>query len=361
MSFKKIILPVGVVSVLTAGTLGSLTQILENKKSEINNDTTIESTDGKESNLIINGKTTRELAEESYIKYKDFYDTAISGRNVNVDEIDNMINIINDNVEGYSLDEINDSLALVQYILLSENTIQSLTNINSIKASNLEENKGFSYELPEQCETLVCPRISDFLVSSNINQDIIEYENLRDELCKEIIETGTYSDDIADKIRQATIDMETSEYSKDIDEMTTELSSEGLSYTIAASNYSLAKLCAYATPFGNFIYKEGGAPLQISATKEERELSSIILSGKSGISDEMIAQNELNRQKLISTKYYETLCNLSVSILKNAGYYINESSNNTKIEKLKAEREILIEVIKLSETNEELKGLSLSM
>lgn len=331
---RKILPIIGVTCLVTVGALSGIAVYKKQNtvNENIEDENTQETVDDVENIniLLVNGKTTTQLAEESYNTYKDFYDNVITGRNITIKEIDTMINVLNDNVEGYSQDEIKDSLRLIQEIYLSGNLVQSIDNVNA------QNNPDVPY-IPDSCPTYMAPKVSDFISPSNVNDNIIKYEQIRDELTNEIILTGTYSEDMANRIRNAILDMEIDEYNKDIDGITTEISSEGLRYAAIAANYSLAKLGPLVTPNASYLYREGEISIQIALTPEQNDLESAILMSSNNLSDDIILQNAKNKEQLITTKYIRSLCNIEVLILQNAGY-----STDDLISSLNEEKETLL-------------------
>ncbi len=324
MTFKNKAITGTLIGISLAAGLGTITAIKDNK-SNITETEEVNELDVVQTNkniIIVNGMTTLQVAEKSYNEYKEFYDSI----GVSIEDIDTLINVVNDNTDGYTLEQLEDSLAIVRNIELSDNVIQSIDNINASKISELP------YE-GELCTCIPSPKISDFVNISNIDDTITNYESLRDELITEIRQSGTYSEEIAQKIRQATIDMEISQYNKDTSDMNSECPSEGLNYIVASSKYNLAQLCQLVTPNNNYIIADNGIELKLSLSGSELENASIVeMLGDSAPSD-VLSKYALDRESLIITKYDESMCSIAVEIYQNAGYYL-QSTNN--IENLKA-------------------------
>ncbi len=107
------------------------------------------------------------LATSSYNKYKEFYD-AIGVKEENVEKL---VRIINDDLDGITEDDIYDAVALIEEVNYSENMSDLIQNYNF---NNNVEN----YPIYDQ------PRTSDFISDENIELKrlIVQFENQRDEL-----------------------------------------------------------------------------------------------------------------------------------------------------------------------------------
>lgn len=337
--FNKILIPTGIV--LTSTLIGSLAGIYQKQKNDSSEDINLDvSTNVIDlDQIIINGMTTRELAEKSYNEYSEFYNSISSDPYI-INEIDTMINVINGNVDGLSREEIIDSLEMVNQILYSDNLSQNIDNVNTSKSSD-----EYLYT-PESCTIISSPKMSDFIPrESNIYSNVTEYEKLVSKMSEELRLTGTYSDELANEIRKSTIDMEVSNYNKDIDQMTGELSNEGLGYLQSAVNTARCSLCTKVTPYEHYLDTGNNFVIQISLTDEESDQNQQVITLGNAASDEAKELYTKNQGKLISTKYIDSMCNFEESLLQKAGYDINYSSkilNEQKLVLLKLKREELL-------------------
>lgn len=371
---KKIIKKIFLPTMISATLLSSLTGCgKENKNQEVKNANEIdkyikdnepvlqqENTEFDGYNISSNSEenTTDELGQisvKSYEEYNKFY-TSIG---VNQYDVIRMVNIINGNVKGYSEDEIYNSLALIQYILLSDNNIQLLDNCNAIKMQ-LEP-------LDDEMEIIYSPKISDLILDKENIENIIAYENLRDKLIDEIISTGTYSNEIACEITKATVEQEVNEYNSYKGNMDLSIINEGLEYVQTATKLSLCNLTQMVNPNSSFIKGENNDKYQLSPRTDvneygyiEADLFAVIYQlerdGKE-IPSDMIKNRADIESRLISTKYMNGLCTLEDQLLTKAGY------KKTSMLDLQKQKKELLELKKLENIfaqNEMFEGYNLT-
>lgn len=260
----------------------------------------------------------QELANMSYQKYEEFYTNA----SVTMEDVRVMIDVINGDVEGYTKDQINDSLALVENALLSDNTMQALDNINAIKM-------GFE-PMDKEMRIIKSPKISEMLLDQDSIDNVVSFENLRDELINEIIETSTYSEETKEKITKAAIDQETMEYDTYTGDMDSSLNNEGTEFAITATKLSLCNLVQMVNPSSSFIKDENGNEYQISPRSDVNEqgyIESDILNQiyqiemqGSEIPEDLILKRADIESRLISTKYLNGKCTLQDQLLTKSGY-----------------------------------------
>lgn len=269
---------------------------------------------------------TKEFAKKNYVEYKKIYDDYEIYHEMGVSEYDiiAMINIINGKYEGYTQTEIQNALALSQYVMCPDNLMQLLDNVNAVKA-------GFK---PSDKEFKIYPnsKISEYILNKDIKgiENIIIYENIREKLVDEVATTGTYSEATANEIRKALISQEKEEYDSYKGRMDSSLNDEGIEYLITVAKLSLCNLAQMVTPNSSFIEDENGDKYQISARSDVNEqgyIESDILNksyqierdGKELPEDIVIKVAEIE-SRLVSTKYINGLCTLTDQIKKKAGY-----------------------------------------
>ena len=359
---KKIFLP----TMLGATLLSSLTGCgKENKEVktdvEITTEVTTEPYVSEDTKLAItdeeyaNMMSKEEIVEKTYTEYKKFYDYS----SVTKDEVKVMVDVINGDVEGYSEDQIKDSLALVQYALLSDNTYQLLDNSNAMKM-------GFE-PFVEEMEIIPSPKVSELLLDQENIETIVKFETLRDELINEHIQTGTYSEEMANKIIKATIEQEVNEYDSYKGNMDSSLNNEETEYAITAAKLYLCNLAQMVNPTSSFIKSEDGMEYQLTARSDVNEqgyieadvlnqIYQIESQGSEVPSDLVIKRAEID-SKLITTKYLNGTCTLEDQLLIKAGY------KTTSMLDLQKQKKELLELKKLENIlaqNEMFEGYNLT-
>lgn len=272
--------------------------------------------------LIINGKTPIELAKESYNKYNSFYDS----KNVDVQEISNMINIINGNVSSYTEAEVSKALELVQYIMLSDNNIQIIDNSNATK---------LGYET-EKASLVYSPKMSEILDSVNVSENITKYEELRDKVLTEISTNGSLSESTETEVKQAVVNMEVAEYNSSNGNMVGDIENNGSSYVIATAKLSLCNLCTLVSPETVYLDTGKGYDIKVRYADDEYEFignfNRLQIEGLDLSDEEMIRYAEI-RNSLISTKYIDNMCTLEDQMKEESSDYRQnriESLNNKK-------------------------------
>lgn len=364
--FKPIIITAGLLAGVGLSTLtGSLVALNQNKKEERErqNTETISTEQIKEINsniFTINGMTTEQLASNSYNNYSDFYNSISSSENI-LEDINNMINVLNGNVEGLTSDQLSRSYTLAEQIMYSDNLIQAIDNVNAKNNPDIPNPNG-------EVTVLSSPRLSDFIESdTNIYSNMQKYEILRDKVANEIKQTGTYSNETAEEIRKAVIDMEVSEYNKGNSTMDNEVSNIGLQYANSLSNLYLCTLCTKVSPNINYLntgikYSDGSDYIiQISSTPEEQEENLQVNLYAENASDEAKEAYARNMAKLVSTKYLSTKCSLEIQLKEKAGIIISEQKSKLEEQKITLlEERNKRKLEKELSTNEKLKNLILT-
>lgn len=363
---KKIVRKIFLPTMIGATLLSSLTGCgKENKEvkttEEITTEVTTEPYVSEDTKLAITDEeyqeitTKEEIVEKTYNEYKKFYDYA----SVTKEEVKVMVDVINGDVEGYSEDQIKDSLALVRYALLSDNTSQLLDNSNAVKMGE---------SIEEEFEVILSPKVSELLLDQENIDNIIAYENLRDELINEHIQTGTYSEEMAKKIIKATIEQEVNEYDSYKGNMDSSLNNEGTEYALTATKLSLCKLAQMVNPTSSFIKDEEGNEYQLNERSDVNEqgyietdvlnqIHKIEVKGGEVPEDLIIKRAEID-SKVIYVKYYNGLCTLEDQLLTKAGY--TKTSSMIDLQKQKKE---LLELKKLENVlakNEMFEGYNLA-
>ena len=367
-NFKPVLITAGLLAGVGLSALtGSLVAMNQNKKSEKENNITEEQISTTEENsnaLTINGISAKEVATNSYNSYPDFYNSITSSDNV-IEEIETMINVINGNVEGLTMDEIDRSFALAEQIMYSDNLAQAIDNANAKKNEDIPNPTN-------EVTVLTSPKISEFVNSdTNIVSNIQKYEALREQVSNELSSTGTYSESTAEEIRKAVIDMEVSEYNKGDSTMDNEVSNIGLQYANSLANLYLCTLCTKVSPDMNYLntgikYSDGtDYIIQISSTPEEQEENlQVNLYGESA-SDTAKDAYARNMAKLVTTKYLNTKCSLEIQLQQKAGHLLSEQKTNLNNKKLallqELERRNLEKTVQNEfASNDILKSLSLT-
>lgn len=359
-----LLIPGGIMVGTLFGTIGTLA-IIHKDPEEVNENTNTQELSEKDSNaLTINGISAKEVATNSYNSYPDFYNSITSSDNV-TEEIETMINVINGNVEGLTMDEIDRSFALAEQIMYSDNLAQAIDNANAKKNEDIPNPTN-------EVTVLTSPKISDFVNGdTNVISNIQKYEALREKVSNELSSTGTYSESIAEEIRKAVIDMEVSEYNKGDSTMDNEVSNIGLQYANSLANLYLCTLCTKVSPDMNYLntgikYSDGtDYIIQISSTPEEQEENlQVNLYGESA-SDTAKDAYARNMAKLVPTKYLNTKCSLEIQLQQKAGHLLSEQKTNLNNKKLallqELERRNLEKTVQNElASNDILKSLSLT-
>ena len=312
---RKIFLP----TMLGASMLASLTGCGK-KQPET---TEVQETVQEETKLALTDEEIREnrkyeIAEKTYTEYKQYYDYISVSR----EEVGALVDVINGDVEGYTKDQINDSLENIQYMLCSDNTLQLIDNCNAIKL-------GFE-PYDSEVKALPIPKVSELLVDNQDIDQVIKCEELWNEIYEEIIATGTYSEATAQKINEALVDQEVKEYDTNTGNMDSSLNNEGTEYAICAAKLSISNLAAAVNPTNPFVEGENGDKYQLYARSDVNEQGYIeadVLSTREQLErdgKELPIELELQvaeiEQRLVPTKYINGLCTLTSQLLKKAGY-----------------------------------------
>lgn len=313
---------------------------LENQEKEeiISEDNTLQ--------LTATTNEIKELAQKSYTEYKAFYDYS----NVTEEEVEVMVDIINGNVEGYTKDQINDSLALVQYALLSDNTLQLIDNCNAVK---------MNFPVDEEFTVIPSPKVSELFIDKDGLENVTSFEELREELVNEVISTGNYSDSMQEKINSALVSQEVNEYDSYNGNMDSSLNGEGKEYVITATKLSLTNLTIAVNPTSSFVKGETDeyqiAPR--SDVNEQGYIESDILAqiytleaAGTEIPEDLALKRADIEMRLVGTKYINGLCTLNDQILKAAKI-------ETSLKDLYNQKKEILEALK---ENEMLKGVNLT-
>lgn len=312
-------------------------------EAEVSEDTKLALTDEE-----VKQQQLDEFAEQLYVEYKKFYDANKTDK----ETIKTMINIINGEEAGYSTEEINHALEIVQYSLYSDNLMQLLDNCNAKKM-------GFEPE-DMQMEVLPTPKMSDFILDKETRSldNLIAYEELRDALVDEILKTGTYSDETTKKISEALISQENAEYDEYKGDMDTSLSVEGIEYVLTAAKLYLCNLTQMVNPTSSYVEDKDGNQYQMSPRSDVNDqgyIESDVIAfvdqfrrnGEEVPTDLALKEKEIEL-KLVGTKYYNGLCTLLDQILKNAGY-----TDTLLLDTLKNKKKELLERIQVLEKQKE--------
>lgn len=107
------------------------------------------------------------LAENSYNTYKEFYDDI----SVTSEDIEKLVKILNEDLNGITTDDVRDAYALIDQIILSDNMHHQIDKYIFLSDSS---------EIPVYTH----PRVSEFISNDNTNlkEFLIRTENLRDEI-----------------------------------------------------------------------------------------------------------------------------------------------------------------------------------
>ena len=313
LNSKKIFASAGLAAT-TVGTLASCGQV---KKEEVTTEEKITQECITEDNVIETNESVSEItqiAKKSYTEYKKFYDNA----DVTEEEVEVMVNIINGNVEGYTKDQINDSLALIQYSLLSDNTLQLIDNCNAVK---------MNFPVDAEFTIIPSPKVSELFIDTDGLENVVTFEELREELVNEVISTGNYSDTMQGKINEALVNQETKQYDSYKGNMDSSLNSEGKEYVITATKLSLTNLTQAVNPTSSFVKGEIDE-YQLSARSDINEdgyiesdvLAQIYMLEADGaeIPADLATKRAEIEMRLVGTKYINGLCTLNDQILKAA-------------------------------------------
>lgn len=340
--------------------------VLENTKLALTDDEVIEYIKNNEDvlNQVINefdgydlssdaeAKSTperKELARKSYIEYKKFYDAI--GKNQ--EDVNIMAEIINGNFEGYTSEEIDDALELIQMISFPDNFSQILNDCNAIKLGNeLGDSDYFNPETDEYY-VLPYPKLSEFIENQEApGITIVEnYEKLVEECIDELKKTGTYSDAMAKKVTEALVNQEEEEYASYTGQMDSSLNNEGITYVITATKLNLSNFTQMVNYNTSFAEGKNGKKYQLSARSDVNEEGYVE-------SDKLLERDEYDNNeqempsdlasivayiesKLVPTKYKDGLCNLTNQIKKKAG------NTDTSMIDLQKQKKMLLEKKKL--------------
>lgn len=341
---KKILASTGLVAT-TLGTLAGCGQVKEELTTEekitqeyVTEDTTIQIDETE--------NTIKELAEKTYGEYKAFYDNA----NVTEEEVEVMVDVINGNVEGYTKDQINDSLALVQYALLSDNTLQLIDNCNAVK---------MNFPVNEEFTVIPSPKVSELFIDKDGLENVIAFEELREELINEVINTGNYSNAMQTKINDALVSQEVNEYNSYNGNMDSSLNGEGKEYVITATKLSLTNLTIAVNPTSSFVKGEideyqiaPRSDINDEGYIESDVLAQIYMLEADGteIPADLATKRADIEMRLVGTKYINGLCTLNDQILKAAKI-------ETSLKDLYNQKKEILEALK---ENEMLNNLNLT-
>lgn len=304
---KKRIYPVMLSATLLASLMGC------GKEEKITTEEiTTEANVSEDTELAISDEelTLNNMAEKTYTEYKKFYDAlSITKEQVNI-----MVKVYNGYYDGYSQDQIDDALANINRILLSDNVKQLLDNVNTRKYDG-EAPISADSDIVEEMTVLPNPLIEDFSLNSEDQEIIINYENLRDELVNDIKNTGTYSDSMVQKINNAVIEQEKNGYISE-------------SYAAVCAQWQLCNLCQFVNPTSAVIKDSDDNEYQLAFKGYMNDEGYI----ESDIENEYYTLIELNTpvpnsilskfnkisEKVIFTKYSNKLKELEDSIKVNA-------------------------------------------
>lgn len=308
-------------TMLSASLLASLAGCgKKNEKVETTEAVTTEAQVAEDEQLAVSDADARvyqkqEIVESTYGQYKEFYDQSKASK----EDVKVMVDVINGDVEGYTKDQINDSLALAQYALLSDNTFQLLDNVNAVK-------NGFVID--SEMKVVYSPKVSDLIINSDNLDQIIKFEDLRDELVDEIVKTSTYSKKMANKITKATIDQEKGEYDNYEGDMDSSLNNEGIEYVIATAKYSLCNMAQMVNPNSSFI-SDKNDKYQLSPRSDVNsegyiesdimaQINQLERSGTQIPTDLLLKKADIEN-RLVGTKYFNDMCTLTDQLLTKAG------------------------------------------
>lgn len=283
---------------------------------ELNETTEIENNDEE---YVKNKKL--EMAETSYKKYKKYYEN----QSISKEQLSIMVDVRNEYYQGYSQDQIDDALASIKHIYLSDNVVTVLDNCNTRKYVDYSPLN--PDEIVDVLTVLPNPLISEISLTEEDLAIIILYEQLRDELIEEVTSTGTYSDSIVQKINDALIEQEKKGYISE-------------SYAGIVAQWQLCNLCQAVNPMTSIITDSDGIEYKITAlaiaNSEGIVETDVISEYKSLSADErpeelQLKYNEI-RQNLIYVKYEEKMTEIEESIKNNASVSLVSETNEVSEE-----------------------------
>lgn len=316
---KRVFIPTMLGSTILASLIGCKKEDKLTTEEITTQEITTEANVSEDTELAITDEelTLNNMAEKTYTEYKKFYDAlSITKEQVNI-----MVKVYNGYYDGYSQDQIDDALANINRILLSDNVKQLVDNVNTRKYDGEAPIK-VSSDIVDKMTVLPNPLIEDFSLNS-LDQEIVNnYENLRDELVNEITNTGTYSDSMVQKINNAVIEQEKRGYISG-------------SYGPVSAQWKLCELCQWVNPTTAVIKDSDGKEYQLAfkgymndkgiiESDVENEYYTLIELGEPIPKDVLSRFNEISK-KVIFTKYSYKLKELEDSIKENS---INDAETN---------------------------------
>ena len=288
---------------------------------EITTEATTEAVNEEE---IINQKINK-LAEESYETYKATYDYY----NMDLDDVITLVRVINDKNDGLSEEEISDNLGMIQMLSFTDNTYQVLDNVNLIKSGFVETMPAVEYYPNVKLSKLIINE------DSSVIEKVSEYEDLVNEVINEVATTGTYSEEMKNKVNAALIKQE-EEYNEFKGMMDSDEITQGTEYVLAVTKCSLCDLTSALNIDTCFVEDNQGFKLQIRPNtdyNEEGFVESDIIAKQlqmemNGMELDEDTKNKVVeiQMRLVRTKYENDECTLQNEILNNAGYGLNMSS-----------------------------------
>lgn len=256
----------------------------------------------------------KRLTQETYEKYKDYYDSISASEQ----DISIMIDVINGDVSNYSKDEINSGSKLAKDILFPEKLKNAINDCN--------DNKKVNYS---QTDANI-PKITPLLVNHEYTDNLESYESRRDEIAKELADTGAYSDSIKNKINDSIIEQETKDFDEYTDYLESSFSNEGPESILMAAILQNCAMGTLVNPGEPFIKGKDGYDYQISPRTDMNERGYIeqevidkyneLKNNGEEVPDDILEEYAIIQMELISSKYEQQYNEYLKLLLTKAGY-----------------------------------------